>query len=103
MASSAATEVSSHPRQPEPTDLRRIGIDPDFWYPVARSRNLKRGKTLAVHFAGDPIVLVRPKDGSCFALEDRCAHRQVSVPRASGVAITAGPMTRPGTASISLT
>jgi phenylpropionate dioxygenase-like ring-hydroxylating dioxygenase large terminal subunit len=77
MACSAATEVSSHARQPKPTDLRRIGIDPDFWYPVARSSNLKRGKTLAVHFAGDPIVLVRPKDGSCFALEDRCAHRQV--------------------------
>jgi renierapurpurin 18,18'-hydroxylase len=77
MASSAATEVSSHARQPKPTDLRRIGIDPDFWYPVARSSNLKRGKTLAVHFAGDPIVLVRPKDDSCFALEDRCAHRQV--------------------------
>jgi hypothetical protein len=77
MALSVATDVASHARQPEPTDLRRTGIDPDFWYPVARSRNLKRGKTLAVHFAGDPIVLVRPKDGSCFALEDRCAHRQV--------------------------
>jgi renierapurpurin 18,18'-hydroxylase len=72
-----ATEVSSHARQSKPTDLRRIGIDPDFWYPVARSSNLNRGKTLAVHFAGDPIVLVRPKDDSCFALEDRCAHRQV--------------------------
>jgi hypothetical protein len=77
MAFSVATDVSSHARQSKPIDLRRTGIDPDFWYPVARSRNLKRGKTLAVHFAGDPIVLVRPKDGSCFALEDRCAHRQV--------------------------
>lgn len=77
MAFSVATDVSSHARQSKPIDLRRTGIDPDFWYPVARSRNLKRGKTLAMHFAGDPIVLVRPKDGSCFALEDRCAHRQV--------------------------
>jgi hypothetical protein len=77
MAFSVATDVSSHARQSEPIDLRRTGIDPDFWYPVARSRNLKRGKTLAVNFAGDPIVLVRPKDGSRFALEDRCAHRQV--------------------------
>jgi phenylpropionate dioxygenase-like ring-hydroxylating dioxygenase large terminal subunit len=38
---------------------------------------VKPGKTFAVRFAGDPIVLVRPKDGSLFALEDRCAHRQV--------------------------
>lgn len=59
------------------TDLRRTGLHADFWYPVARSRTLKRGRTLGVHFAGDPIVLVRAKDGSCFALEDRCAHRQV--------------------------
>lgn len=77
MALSVTTDIGSHARQPKPADLRRTGINPDFWYPVARSRNLKRGKTLAVKFAGDPIVLVRPKDGSCFALEDRCAHRQV--------------------------
>jgi phenylpropionate dioxygenase-like ring-hydroxylating dioxygenase large terminal subunit len=32
---------------------------------------------LAVSFAGDPIVIVRTAGGSLFALEDRCAHRQV--------------------------
>ncbi len=58
-------------------DLRRVGLHPDFWYPVARSRSLKPGKTLGVRFAGDPIVLARLNDGTCFALEDRCAHRQV--------------------------
>jgi phenylpropionate dioxygenase-like ring-hydroxylating dioxygenase large terminal subunit len=67
------------------TDLRRVGAHPDQWYPVAWSRELKAGKPLGVTFAGEPIVLVRPvpgKDGaaadtSVFALEDRCAHRQV--------------------------
>jgi phenylpropionate dioxygenase-like ring-hydroxylating dioxygenase large terminal subunit len=58
-------------------DVRRVRIHPDHWYPMAWSRELKPGKTLAVHFAGDPIVLVRPKEGPVFALENRCAHRQV--------------------------
>ncbi len=58
-------------------DLRRTPAHPDHWYPVAWSRDLKPGKSLAVRFAGDPIVLVRPKEGDLFALEDRCAHRQV--------------------------
>ena len=60
-----------------PRDIRKSAIDADFWYPVARTKDLKRGKTLAVSFAGEPIVLVRPKVGLPFALEDRCAHRQV--------------------------
>ncbi len=59
------------------TDLRRIGSHPDHWYPLAWSRELKPGKALGVRFAGEPIVLVRPKEGPVFALEDRCAHRQV--------------------------
>lgn len=57
---------------------RTTGLDPDFWHPVARSRNLKPGKTLGVAFAGTKIALVRPEGGGApYALEDRCAHRQV--------------------------
>lgn len=58
-------------------DLRRVDIHPDHWYPLAWSREVKRGKTHGVFFAGDPIVLVRTESGRVFALEDRCAHRQV--------------------------
>jgi phenylpropionate dioxygenase-like ring-hydroxylating dioxygenase large terminal subunit len=58
-------------------DLRRIGAHPDHWYAVAWSDELLVGKTLARRFAGDPIVLYRGKSGRVFALEDRCAHRQV--------------------------
>ncbi len=58
-------------------DARKIRIHPDHWYPVAWSTELKAGKTLAVRFSGEPIVLVRPKEGAVFALENRCAHRQV--------------------------
>ena len=58
-------------------DLRKTGIHPDHWYPLARSRDVKAGKALGRTFAGDPIVLVRTQSGKLFALEDRCAHRQV--------------------------
>jgi phenylpropionate dioxygenase-like ring-hydroxylating dioxygenase large terminal subunit len=58
-------------------NFRKVKIHPDHWYPVAWSREVKAGKTLAVRFAGERIVLVRPKAGAVFALENRCAHRQV--------------------------
>jgi phenylpropionate dioxygenase-like ring-hydroxylating dioxygenase large terminal subunit len=58
-------------------DLRRVGINREFWYPVARSRQLRKSALLPVTFAGDPIVIARSASGSVFALEDRCAHRQV--------------------------
>jgi phenylpropionate dioxygenase-like ring-hydroxylating dioxygenase large terminal subunit len=57
-------------------DLRRIGLCPDFWYPLARSGDVKKGKTHLAMFAGDPIVLARTEAGEVFALDDRCAHRQ---------------------------
>ena len=58
-------------------DLRRIGLSPDFWYPLAAAKALKKGATLGVSFAGEPIVLVRTESGKVYALEDRCAHRQM--------------------------
>ena len=65
------------PRLGNNPDLRKTGIHPDHWYPLARSGDVKRGKAHGVTFAGEPIVLVRTESGSLFALEDRCAHRQV--------------------------
>ena len=61
----------------ETPDLRKTGSHPDFWYPLARSGDLKNGTVKGVSFAGDPIVLVRTETGTLFALEYRCAHRQV--------------------------
>jgi phenylpropionate dioxygenase-like ring-hydroxylating dioxygenase large terminal subunit len=69
-------------------DLRRVRSHPDFWYPVAWSRDLKPGKVLATTFAGDPIAVVRPAQGPVYALEDRCAHRQV--PLSGGVVAECG-------------
>jgi phenylpropionate dioxygenase-like ring-hydroxylating dioxygenase large terminal subunit len=58
-------------------DLRRIAINPDFWYPVAESRSLRKGTTRAAVFAGERIALYRGRSGTVYAIEDRCAHRQV--------------------------
>ncbi|MER5475241.1 aromatic ring-hydroxylating dioxygenase subunit alpha [Streptomyces sp. NPDC002685] len=58
-------------------DLRRIGISPDHWYPVATSRSVRRNRTFATAFAGERIALYRGRSGTVHALEDRCAHRQV--------------------------
>jgi len=63
-------------RQANEPDLRRIGLHPDFWYPLARSKDVKLGRTHLTAFAGEPIVLARTEGGEVFALEDRCAHRQ---------------------------
>ena len=71
-----ATTAPVPPATPQP-DLRTVDADPDFWYPVAWSSQVRRGKTFGVRYAGVPIVLVRPEEGSVFALYDRCPHRQV--------------------------
>ena len=63
--------------RPSPFDLRKIGLNPNFWYPVAQSKELKKEKPHPVSFGGEPIVLVRTKSHQIFALEDRCAHRQI--------------------------
>ena len=55
-------------------DTRRVRIHPDHWYPVAWSRELKPGKTLAVRFAGEPVVLVRPKEGTATRRDEPHRH-----------------------------
>ncbi|MEU0397243.1 aromatic ring-hydroxylating dioxygenase subunit alpha [Streptomyces sp. NPDC006208] len=58
-------------------DLRRVGANPDFWYPVALSRSVRSRRVFATAFAGERIALYRGESGAVHALEDRCAHRQV--------------------------
>jgi phenylpropionate dioxygenase-like ring-hydroxylating dioxygenase large terminal subunit len=74
-----ALDPAPAPRSIAPAvrDLRRIDAHPDHWYPIAWSRELKPGKMLARRFAGEPVVVARASEDRVFALEDRCAHRQV--------------------------
>ncbi|HEX8007914.1 MAG TPA: aromatic ring-hydroxylating dioxygenase subunit alpha [Trebonia sp.] len=61
----------------EIADLRRVGINPDYWYPVALSASVRKEKTFAATFANQRIALYRGASGAVYAMEDRCAHRQV--------------------------
>ena len=58
-------------------DLRRVDCHPDFWYPIAWSEEVKPGKMIARAYAGEPVAVIRGANGDLFALEDRCAPRQV--------------------------
>jgi phenylpropionate dioxygenase-like ring-hydroxylating dioxygenase large terminal subunit len=62
---------------PSGGDLRCTDSHPDQWYPIAWSEQVKPGKMLACHYAGEPVAVIRGTDGKLFALENRCAHRQV--------------------------
>jgi len=74
----SVTPLGHHsPRSTLGFDLRRVNAHPDYWYPVAWSRELKPGQMLARRYAGEPVAVIRGKDGTLFALENRCAHRQV--------------------------
>jgi phenylpropionate dioxygenase-like ring-hydroxylating dioxygenase large terminal subunit len=54
---------------------RVAGLDPNHWYVVARSSELRRGRVLKVSFWGRPIALFRADDGALGAIENRCLHR----------------------------
>ncbi|HEY2285751.1 MAG TPA: aromatic ring-hydroxylating dioxygenase subunit alpha [Streptosporangiaceae bacterium] len=73
----AGSAAGQRQRPAASADLRGIGIHPDFWYPVAVSGSVRTGKALAATFAGQRIALYRGESGTVYALEDRCAHRQV--------------------------
>jgi phenylpropionate dioxygenase-like ring-hydroxylating dioxygenase large terminal subunit len=76
-AEDETTQAGPVPGPSRLPDLRRVGINPNFWYPVARSRSVRKEKTFAATFAGMRIALYRGESGTVYALEDRCAHRQI--------------------------
>ena len=77
MSTPASNSLYNESYRDHVKDLRKIGAHPDHWYPLARTREVKKGRTLSRSFAGDPVVLFRTESGKLYALEDRCAHRQV--------------------------
>ncbi len=59
-------------------DIRTCGINPNHWYVVASSAEVK-DKPVSVTLWHQPIVLYRNEKGEIQALEDRCPHRQVKL------------------------
>jgi phenylpropionate dioxygenase-like ring-hydroxylating dioxygenase large terminal subunit len=51
----------------------------DYWHPVLRSRDLPRGRAVAVRVGGRALALFRPGPGQVAALDDKCAHRRMKL------------------------
>jgi phenylpropionate dioxygenase-like ring-hydroxylating dioxygenase large terminal subunit len=49
----------------------------DFWYPAARSTEVRRQKITKAPLLEVPLVLGRTAEGKAFALRDACPHRGV--------------------------
>lgn len=58
---------------------RAAGLDPDYWYAVERSKNLRRGGHFETKFLGRSIAVFRGEDGRVRAVENRCAHRHIKL------------------------
>ena len=58
---------------------RVAGLHPDYWYPVEYDRALRPGKVIEVKFWNTSIALYRGTDGELYAIENRCAHRQLKL------------------------
>ena len=58
--------------------IRQLGINPNHWYVVAKSTEIKT-QPFAVTLWHQPIVIYRDSAGKIHALEDRCPHRQVKL------------------------
>ncbi|MEM1278973.1 MAG: aromatic ring-hydroxylating dioxygenase subunit alpha [Cyanobacteria bacterium P01_H01_bin.152] len=59
-------------------NVRSLGINPDYWYVVARSDEVT-DQPHGVVLWEEAIVLYRDANGHIQALEDRCPHRQVKL------------------------
>ncbi|RMG98472.1 MAG: aromatic ring-hydroxylating dioxygenase subunit alpha [Deltaproteobacteria bacterium] len=58
---------------------RAAGMDPNYWYAVGRSADLRKGQVMATRFWGQDIAVFRGEDGRLRAVEDRCAHRHIKL------------------------
>jgi phenylpropionate dioxygenase-like ring-hydroxylating dioxygenase large terminal subunit len=61
------------------TNLSKINVHPNYWYPVLRESQLAKGQTLPVEFGGRRLVVYRDRDGELHAMENSCAHRRVAL------------------------
>ena len=59
--------------------VRAAGLSPDYWYPVEWDRNVRRGQVIDATFWNLSIAVFRGKNGSLYAVENRCAHRQLKL------------------------
>ncbi|MEO0409132.1 MAG: Rieske (2Fe-2S) protein, partial [Cyanobacteria bacterium P01_A01_bin.135] len=61
--------------------VRRIGINPNYWYPLGWSNQLRAGQAVQAVVWQRPLAVYRDEDGQLHAVEDRCPHRGVELHR----------------------
>ncbi len=59
--------------------VREVGINRNYWYPVAWANQLKPGNIMPVVIWQQAIALYRDAKGQIHALEDACPHKGVAL------------------------
>ena len=60
-------------------NLCKLGVDPNYWYPVLRASKLGRGRAVPITFWKRQVVLYRDREGQVHAMDNSCAHRRVAL------------------------
>jgi len=58
-------------------------MNPNHWYPAAFSHEVRRKHAVETRFMGEDIAVYRGEDGVAYAVENRCAHRQIKLSHGS--------------------
>lgn len=61
--------------------IREVGINENYWYPVAWAHQLKRGQVIPVVVWQKPIALYRDTSGQVHALQNACPHKGIELHR----------------------
>ncbi len=72
------TFCASEMPSPNFREVRRLGVNLNHWYAVARINEVT-AQPIGVEVWHQAIVLFRDQSGKVHALEDRCPHRQVKL------------------------
>ncbi len=72
----SATSLKSQTVQ---NQVRQVGINPNYWYPVGWADEIKPGKIMQVVVWQQAIAVYRDTQGQLHALEDACPHKGVAL------------------------
>jgi phenylpropionate dioxygenase-like ring-hydroxylating dioxygenase large terminal subunit len=59
--------------------VREVGINPNYWYPVAWGSQIKPGDIMPVVIWQQAIAVYRDETGQIHALEDACPHKGIAL------------------------
>lgn len=59
--------------------IREVGINPNYWYPIAWGHTLKQNQVIPVKIWQQPLALYRDANGQAHALADACPHKGVEL------------------------